>query len=258
MKRVLSVLLALTLALTLWGCGKDGGAEDKTLGLAQWELTAAAWSSNNGATVTLTATPNFYEKGMSAAFEARLEGETIESMPCEVADKTFTASLDLNAADGYCYYVILTAPSGETLEVEVNTPNSPTDQALINMAHSLNAYCQMAVQSHALNGDLLTITGGKAEVGLPQITRDGKEAACQGAQLVLYYNEDEEVGRADLPLGQDLSNIPVQAINFTIPKMEDEEQLNVVLEVTLTDGQVLTAPGGNWIYNNGQLVLAIG
>ena len=67
-------------------------------------LNATAWSSPNGATVNVDAVPNGYAEGQKAEFCVRLEGEEIARVPCEWDGKSYKASADLNAADGYCYY----------------------------------------------------------------------------------------------------------------------------------------------------------
>ena len=43
--------------------------------LESWEMTAAVWSSSNGATVTFKGHPRAYEEGQSASFVVRLEGQ---------------------------------------------------------------------------------------------------------------------------------------------------------------------------------------
>ena len=139
-KNILAVIaLVAVFAFALVGCGsKDKEPTANTaasvpemsagqeLTLTSSTLTAATWSSPNGATVNLTATPNGYAEGQSAAFIVRLEGEEAANVPCEWNGSAYTASADLNAADGYCYYVLLTAADGTQTEVAINTPTAPT------------------------------------------------------------------------------------------------------------------------------------
>ena len=160
-KNILAVIaLVAVFAFALVGCGsKDKEPTANTaasvpemsagqeLTLTSSTLTAATWSSPNGATVNLTATPNGYAEGQSAAFIVRLEGEEAANVPCEWNGNVYTASADLNAADGYCYYVLLTAADGTQTEVAINTPTAPTDDALINLESALDSYCNMTVAS---------------------------------------------------------------------------------------------------------------
>lgn len=261
MKKQFPAVIALLVmtALILAGCGKSAPQEDLGLGLGltDWSLDARAWSSNNGATVTLTATPLSYVKGQTAALSVRLEGEEVENVACEWDGKAYTAEADLNAADGLCYYVLLSRDGGDSLEVEINTPANPSNEDIINMHTALEAFCHMAVTESSLAGNQLTITGGYAQIHLPVITRDGTAAVCEKAELVLRYNE-EEVDRQSMTLGSDLEDMEVAGVTFTIPSLEDDEQLTLTLEVTLADGQVLSAPGCTWFSSGGQLIPAVG
>ena len=250
-KNILAVIaLVAVFAFALVGCGsKDKEPTANTaasvpemsagqeLTLTSSTLTAATWSSPNGATVNLTATPNGYAEGQSAAFIVRLEGEEAANVPCEWNGSAYTASADLNAADGYCYYVLLTAADGTQTEVAINTPTAPQD------------------------GSTLTITGGSVEVQAPRITNEGETITCSKAELVLTFNE-EIVGTAALTM--EAAEIPgsytadISGITFNIPSMEDDQQLSIRLDVTLSNGQFLTAPGGTFSFLNGEMVSSVG
>lgn len=268
MKKNIFAVIALiaVLALVLTGCGKkeapapvvpESPAEGGELGLTQVELSAYAWSSNNGATVSVKAEPTYYADGMTAQFVIRVEGEDVETVECTWDNGFFYGEADLNAEDGLCYYMILNAPNGDRNQIEVNTPTNPINEDYINLAHALETYCNMDVTDFALNGDMLTVMKGSVQIVLPRIAQDGGLAQCQKAQLVLQHNETE-VDRKDLALPEDVSNVEVSGVNFTVPALEDDAVLQLALEVTLTDGQVLTAPGCTWFYNDSQLLPAVG
>lgn len=262
------IALVMVFVLALAGCGtREEITEtttpdaDKVLDIASSSLTASTWSSPNGATVTLTATPAAHYDDMAAAFVVRLEGEEIANVPCEWNGTAFTASADLNAADGYCYYIAITLEGGTVAEFPVNTPTNPTDDALINMEAALNSYCSMTVEASGQKGSKLIITEGAAEVQAPRITNEGETITCTKAELVLTFNE-EEVGRQALSLEE--AEIPgsytadISGVSFDIPAMEDDQQLAVRLDVTLSNGQFLTAAGGTWSFLNGEMVTTVG
>lgn len=273
-KNILAILtLAVVLVMALAGCGADDTAETTAaaqtqaadpgapLGLADWSLSATTWSSPNGATIHLTAAPTGYTEGQTAAFCVRLEGDEVVNIPCDWDGSNYTAAAELNAADGYCYYVILTAADGTQTEVAVNTPNEPVDEAFINMESSLNSYCNLMVTEIRTEGGKLTLTGGNIQVQLPRITNAGEAITCSAAEVVLQYN-GEEAGRKDVSLtageGQNSYEAAVSGITFDIPAMEDDEQLDLWLEVDLSNGQQLSCPGGSLFYNGGELFLAVG
>ena len=155
----------------------------------------------------------------------------------------------------------LTAADGTQTEVAINTPTAPTDDALINLESALNSYCNMTVASATQDGSTLTITGGSVEVQAPRITNEGETITCSKAELVLTFNE-EIVGTAALTM--EAAEIPgsytadISGITFNIPSMEDDQQLSIRLDVTLSNGQFLTAPGGTFSFLNGEMVSSVG
>ena len=111
------------------------------------------------------------------------------------------------------------------------------------------------------DGSTLTITGGSVEVQAPRITNEGETITCSKAELVLTFNE-EIVGTAALTM--EAAEIPgsytadISGITFNIPSMEDDQQLSIRLDVTLSNGQFLTAPGGTFSFLNGEMVSSVG
>lgn len=275
MKKKTALILVAVLtafALMLTGCGSKEAAAEPTaaetaapeqvpLGLDSWELTASTWSSPNGATVHLSAVPTAHSDNQYAVFSIRLEGDDVENIPCQWDGKAYTASAELNAADGYCYYVVLTTTAGEQAEFPINTPASPTDESLINMASALNSYCHLLVEASDADSSKLTITSGFVQIQPPRITDDGKAITCTEAVLVLSFN-GEEVDRKVLTLPEASATgsyeLSIADSRFDIPAMEDDQQLTLRLDVTLSNGQTLSDANGTWSYIDGQLVSAVG
>lgn len=272
-KRLFAGLLAIVMALTAAACGKKAeptvSTEEKTatqpaastesagreLSLTESSLSVTTWSSPNGATVNLTAVPSEHANGDTAEFVVRLDGEDIKTVPCEWKSGAYVASADLNGADGYGYYVTLSGKDGSFAEVAVNTPENPTDEALINLASSLMPYCSLTLNDTALEGDSLTILSGYALVQAPRITGDGDNVACAQANLVMTL-DGQEIGRIPLvmaPGEADRSyDATVTDLSFTVPEEIGEgQQLVLRLEAELTNGQTLTAQGGSWTAQDG-------
>lgn len=272
-KNILTLIaLVMVFVLSLTACGADKADEtigetvpaldaSQTLELTSFTLSSSTWSSPNGATIHLNAVPNGYAEGQSAAFIVRLEGEEVENIACDWDGSQYTAAAELNAADGYCYYVLLTAADGTQTEVAVNTPTDPTDETLINLESSLNSYCNLTVEASEQNGSKLVITEGSVEVQVPRITNAGESITVNAAVLVLTYN-DSELAAADVTLSA--SEVPgafeadISGISFDIPAMEDDQQLAVRLDVTLSNNQTLTATGCTWSFMGGNLISAVG
>ncbi len=277
MKKNLMCLMALVLvfSLTLAGCG-SGKAEETTapaavdvtepapaLGLKSWDLTASTWSSPNGATVHLTATPFSYAQGDAASFVVRLEGEDVETVPCTWDGQNYVASADLNAADGLCYYVIQTGADGNSAEIPVNTPNAPVDDALINMQTALLSYCTMTINASQQEGSKLVITDGAVKVQLPQITNQGEAIVMEKGELVLVFEGKETVVSnlavdSSEPVDGGVYDLSLSGSSFQVPQMEDDQRVELHVDVSLSNGQHLIATGASWVYNDGQLLLAAG
>lgn len=279
-KKRLCAVAALILALTLCACGKPAQttapseekptaqtsaseeAAARTLSLTQASLSVTTWSSPNGATVNLTAVPSEHNKDDSAKFVVRLNGANIASVDCQWKDGAYVASADLNGADGYGYYVTISGKDGSFAELPVNTPENPTDEALVNLASSLMPYCSLTLDNAELEGDDLTILSGYALVQAPQITDDGETVACAQANLVLTL-DGEEIGSMALIMAPGESDRSYDAsitdMSFAIPAdIGEGQQLVLRLDAVLTNGQTLTAQGGSWTVENGSIANAVG
>lgn len=265
---ILAVILALAIALT--ACSSEEASETvaanpgdtvaatapvetaapaQPLTLTTWNMTASTWSSPNGATVHITATPSYYQEGQTADFVVRMEGDDVSQMPCQWDGKHYSASIDLNAANGYCYYVVLTAADGTTAEVAVNTPAAPINEAFIDMEASLASFCSIVVEDHSVDGSQLVLTGGKVQVQVPRITNEGESITCQEAALVLSL-EGKELDKNLLTLTQTdtpgLYEAALENIAFDIPELDIYQKIDLTLNATLSNGQTLSAYGGNW------------
>lgn len=271
-KHILMLIALLTVfALFVTACGSDdaeettastqANTESQILGLVSWNMSATTWSSPNGATISLTAIPTGYTEGQTAAFVVRLEGEDVANISCDWDGSSYTADAELNAADGYCYYVVLTAADGTQTEVAVNVPTDPTDEALINMESSLNSYCDLMVEEASFDDGTLTITQGYIQVQPPRITNAGQTITCSEAVLILSLN-GEELDRQELVLAEadenGLYTLDIANASFTIPTLEDDQQLSLRLDATLSNDQLLTALGGTWFYTGGEVLLTVG
>ena len=221
-KNILAVIaLVAVFAFALIGCGsKDNEPTANTaasvpemsagqeLTLTSSTLTAATWSSPNGATVNLTATPNGYAEGQSAAFIVRLEGEEAASVPCEWNGSAYTASADLNAADGYCYYDIvrggidkgvgladLCAQMGLTLADAAAAGDSAND---VGMLKAAGLGCCLANGTPDAKAAADRIIGDVREDGLAELIEElwfnGPKAVPSGRELGSAWGNIESAG----------------------------------------------------------------
>lgn len=264
--RTFALLPALLFILLLSACNSkmprpenSNPAEPPEISSAS--LSCSTWSSPNGATVHISATPSTYVKGQSATFLVRLEGEDIASCPGQWDGSRYSASIDLNAADGYCYFVRLENPNGESNEITLNAPTAVTNEALINMEDALNAYCSATLTSSVYADNRLTLLDGTILVQTPRIFNEGQPITCAEAQLVLRLY-GTEVGRKSVLLSATPENgqytQSIQGVSFDLPALEDDQQLDLTLEAKLSNGQTLSTSVGSWFYMNGTLQSSVG
>lgn len=284
MKKIFALLLAVLMLASLTACGGDAdriaqlesenaalkaqvaeltaelALQKQPAGLSDWHFEATAWEGSNGATVTFSAVPASYEEGQTAALGIWLEGDPVDTVPCLWNGNAYTAVTDLNAVDGYCYYLTLTSADGKSVEVELNTPKNPTYPAVIDLETSLAAYCAMMVEDALVEDGKLTVSAGYAQVQLPAISRTGSGVSVTGAELVMKV-DGSEISRQALTLTPETEQSLIGEIiglSFQIPQMEDDQQLELWLEVALSDGQILFTTGGCWYFSGGELFLVVG
>ena len=273
MKKNLIICIALlsVFALVLTGCGSKAEAEKPAasveetvpygeaspLGIQDYSLSASTWSSPNGATIHLTATPFGYAEGRTASFVVMLGEEEVANEPCTWDGSAFTASAELNAADGLTYEVRMADEGGNTGTYTL----FEADEIYVNLASSLESYCSVVVEASEFKDGKLTVTSGTLQIQLPRITNEGEAITVSRAQLVLTHN-GEAIGSMDflnLPAGEaGLHTQALPEVEFKIPELENDEQVVLMLNVTLSNGQVLTDTGSTFFYNDGELLTAVG
>lgn len=225
-----------------------------------WTLTGVPLTQGSGAAVTLTATPTRYQEGQMAAFRVMLDNQVAAELYCDWDGTAYTASMELDAADGYSYYLILTQPDGSQEHLDLNSPMNPVDPTLVYMYSSLSASCILNLYDTQASASALTLSAAAAEVQLPKLTATGDPAACTGAALVLQLN-GADLERKALTIPQEASDpliLDASGVTFSVPELEEGSQLDLWLEVTLSDGQVLTHFASSWYFAEGELIQAVG
>lgn len=285
--KTLAGLLAAGLILSLSACGRnDLEAENAALKqelsalmdenaalkeeiaalerqLAQWNQEAGLtdfgaeytpWSDSTGATVTVTAVPAAYAEGQSADLVVWLSGEEVEKMPFQWNAGAYTATVELPAADGYTFLCILNHADGSVTEVVLDSPEM---DALVYLESNLTAFLTIVVNDWTADTDTLNLHAGYAQVQLPRLV----DVSIADASLVLTLN-GEEMERQALVFspGADEGSFEnlLEGVSFPLPEMTEDSQLDLVLEVTLSDGRQLNVSGGSWYYTGGELLMAVG
>ena len=287
--RLLAVSAILTcMAFAVTGCGKDPegidpdyvaqlesecvelrsqnqelqnrlGELEQSVVLKSYTLKAVAGTSDDEALVEMTAVPMRYEQGQKARFRISLGGSETVTAEGTWDGSAYTASVPLPAEDGYTYECIVTQADGTQWPIVLSSPQSPLYESCVYLASSLNAYCNLFVEDWAQEGDQLTLVAGYARVQLPRIS--STPLACVSSDLVLRLG-DAELQRVPLELSEGEARgsqeLELQNISFAMPHIDAAQQLDLWLEVKLSDGRSLTYNGCSWFYDDENLVLAVG
>ena len=231
--------------------------------LQRWDLTADVWSDGNGATVTFTAVPVTYVPGQSAALSVRMGDLEAESAVClwDAEKEAFVGSVELSAADGYSYYCILTSTDGSQDEIVLDGPEHTRNENLVFLGTSLTAYANLIVEKWETAGNMLNVGSGFIQVQTPRLSAAGTAVTPARAELVFQLN-GEEIARKEVSLPQGEAQgsyeLALENFGFEMPAMEDDYQLDLWLEVALSNGNSISVCGGSWYYNSGELLLVVG
>lgn len=230
--------------------------------LTDWDLTAVASPKQDSALISFTAIPAAAPEGQTVSLVVMLNGFEAESVQCTPAGNGgYYGELQLPAADGYSYYCLIANPDGAQQQIPLITEDSTEDRTLIDVASSLAGYCHLLVEDWDYSGDTLKVNAGYFQAMTPKLTPDGSAVVALKAELVLLHN-GEEVSRQELPLtaGEAEGTIEgaVSAISFTTPKLEDDHQLDLVLEISLTGGEPMRNNSCSWYYIDGGLTMVVG
>lgn len=228
--------------------------------VADWSLSGTPLLQGSGAEVTLTVVPTRYREGQMVSFRIALDGQNVADLYCDWDGSAYTATVELDAADGYSYSMLMTEPNGTQDYRELNSPANPVDPALVYMYSSMNASCTLTVTDWEINQEGLCVTDGNVDVQMPVMTLNGEAVTCSAISLVLQL-DGQELSRKSVMIPQAQNNtigFPLTATAFEIPELEEGNQLDLWLEVTLSDGQFLTHSGSSWFVFEGELIQAVG
>lgn len=236
-------------------------AEDVGLYLSEWNMLPTVWDGSGGADVQLTAVPSSYRDGMEAEFLVYLDGQKVASAKCVWNGTSFNATVPIRAADGYSFFCSLSDSTGENAQILLSSPDAPTEDTLVYLQSSLTAYCNLFLGDWTSQDGRLTVQNSYAQVQLPRLAESGTSVGFRGARLVLKLNGQEiDSQNLTMPEGEGPGSYEenLSDLSFTVPQLGNDDQLDLVLEVTLTTDAVISTVGGSWFLADGQLNLVVG
>jgi hypothetical protein len=122
-----------------------------------------------------------------------------------------------------------------------------------------DAYCNLLVESFREEGVNLILDKGYVQLHMPQATTDC--LTVRRAELVLMM-DGSEMYQQDITLqegeGEGGYETVLKNVSLPLPEMTEENQLDLVVEVTFSDGQSLRSPSASWYVEDGRLLLVAG
>lgn len=122
-----------------------------------------------------------------------------------------------------------------------------------------SAYCNLIITDFSAGEVELIIDTAYAQVQLPQTA--ASTVTIRRAELVLRLG-DRELYQQDITLNPGESEggyeLTIQNLKLPLPEMTPEEQLDLTLEVTLSDGQSLQTASASWFSDGENLYLIAG
>ena len=225
--------------------------------LSDWELTAVAWADSTGADVTFTAVPTEYQPGMGATLLVMLGDRQAASVPCVWDGTVFRGTANLNAADGYSYFCLLSGPNG-VQQLSLMGPESENAGIPVYLQSALSSYCNLLVSDWVeQNGSSLILNGAYAQVQLPQI----QELTIASQELVLRLNGQISVKVPIMLMPSEVAGsyeLIINDLHLPMPELDSTDNLELYLEITLSDGRHLQAFGIGWYLENGKLSASVG
>lgn len=124
---------------------------------------------------------------------------------------------------------------------------------------SSDAYCHLLVSDWEGSLSALKLVSAVAQVVIPPSSET--ELLIQSAQLVLRQDIREIERRAVTLVASD-SNTSFEAllenVSFQLPELEESGQVDLWLEVVLSDGQILLSPACGWYRSGSELFMVAG
>jgi len=160
--------------------------------------------------------------------------------------------------------VTLNTSNNKIAQLELANKNLQEQMSILSASASKgqissDAYCHLLVNSW--DGDLseLTLTSAIAQVVLPSSSET--ELLIQSAQPVLRQGIQEIQRRAVTLTATDSASsfeAVLENVIFELPALEENDQVDIWLEVVLSDGQILLSPACGWYRFGEELFMVAG
>ena len=167
----------------------------------------------------------------------------------------------------YCAQAVL-APTNDctyTLSMGGNeyvlaSPSNGAYPDLVNLQDSLSSYCNLVLGDWIAESGRLTLDTCHLQVQAPRLG-DVTLPEKQEVRIQLRHRGDLVEGvNAELPRGEGAASYEgdLQGLSLTLPVLEDGDEVDLWMEATLADGQMVSVCAGTWTRDAGGWDMAAG
>lgn len=236
-----------------------GQLENQTKILSDWSLTAAGREDLTGGTVTFSATPKAYQAGDEGILSVQLDGVEVARETGAWTGAAYTGQVELEAADGYCYYFILNHAGGAQELQALSTAANPEASCPVYLAEGLTPWFEAAVENWDSQNGMLLVSEWYVEYAAPELFTEEEGFQTRKLEYVLYINgiEDrrEEIGDmnaegfyGDTQLGISSSG------NLLQVQLKPGDRAELRFKLELENGRTFETAAESWVYEDGQVV----
>lgn len=236
-----------------------GQLENQTKILSDWSLTAAGWEDLTGGTVTFSAAPKAYQAGDEGILSVQLDGVEVARETGAWTGAAYTGQVELEAADGYCYYFILNHAGGAQELQALSTAANPEASCPVYLAEGLTPWFEAGVENWDSQNGMLLVSEWYVEYAAPELFTEEEGFQTRKLEYVLYINgiEDrrEEIGDmnaegfyGDTQLGISSSG------NLLQVQLKPGDRAELRFKLELENGRTFETAAESWVYEDGQVV----
>ena len=219
------------------------------------ETTLTARLGNDGlAEVSFTLTPA-ENVDAEPVLKILVHDAVAAEAPCQWDGAAWCAQAVL-APTNDCTYILAMAGN----EYVLASPSNGAYPDLVNLHDSLSAYCNLVLGDWIAEGGRLTLDTCHLHVQAPRLG-DVTLPAEQEVRIQLRHLGDLVEGvTAQLPRGEGAASYEgnLQGLSLTLPVLEEGGEVDLWMEATLADGQMVSICAGTWTLDAQGWILAAG
>ena len=220
------------------------------------DVTLAAESRSDGSVaVTLTMESGNCSPDADASLIVMLDDMLVSQVPCYRNGDVCTATTALPVNNGYTYILVYSG-----WEYLIASPDNIAYPEFVNLADSMNAYCNLVLGDWIVLENRLTLDACRIHIQMPLLSTQGAPSSQEARLILRQGGNDLDTVTVSLNPGEGLASFEgtVSDLSLTLPTLAEGEEVTLWLEALLEGGQLVSACGGSWTATADGFVMAAG